>query len=64
MKRGVEGIFRAVVDHTHDAEGRVRTVVGLRPDTEYQFQVAPYRTYRRRYPAIILRDGRNCLLDR
>ena len=22
IKPGVEGIFRAVVDHTHDAEGR------------------------------------------
>jgi hypothetical protein len=57
IKPGVEGIFRAVVDHTHDAEGRVRTVVGLRPDTEYQFQVASIHDLPQKIPKDYPRDG-------
>jgi hypothetical protein len=57
VKPGVEGIFRAVVDHTHDAEGRVRTVVGLRPDTEYQFQVASIHDLPQKIPKDYPRDG-------
>ena len=57
VKPGVEGIFRAVVDHTHDAEGRVRTVVGLRPDTEYQFQVAGIHDLPQKVPKDYPRDG-------
>jgi len=54
---GVEGIFRAVVDHTHTPEDRVRTVVSLRPDVEYQFQVASIHDLPQKIPKDYPRDG-------